>query len=108
MIRLLTFIFTLNAIFFSMNGLCLCDKNNDSDHSMMQSSISGMDEAQETVDSDDCCNTPACTNNCTSTQSLLTSSKQDILFNNPSSHPEHIFSHFYQHYLVVSSPPPLV
>ena len=108
MIRLLTFIFTLNTIFLSMDGVCLCDMNTGSSHAMIESSMSDMDETQVTVESVDCCNTSVCTDNCMSTYPLLTSNRQENIFSISAYYPEHIFSHFYKHYISVSSPPPLV
>ncbi len=108
MIRLLTFIFTLNAIFFSMDGVCLCDMKNDSDHAMIQSSMSDLDESQETVDSNNCCNTSVCTDNCMGNLPYLSSYKQSMFISNTAEYPLKVHTHFYQLYLSVSSPPPLV
>lgn len=108
MIRLLTFIFTFNAIFLSMDGVCLCEMDKDSGHSMVQTSIADTEKLHETADPDDCCDTSVCPDNCMSTLSLLTSNKQKVFISRPAKYPEHIYSHFYQLYLSVSSPPPLV
>ena len=107
MTRLLTLIFTLNAIFFSVGEVCLCDMSNNSDYSIMTSSLSDTEKTHKVMNSDNCCDESVCTDNCMGTLPLLSSINSGIIFNCLST-PRFTDSHFYQLYLSVSYPPPIV
>ena len=60
------------------------------------------------LNSDDCCGTVQCSDQCMCNPPLISSQKNRFIKSNTTSYPQQGFAHFYHIYIILSSPPPVV
>jgi len=62
----------------------------------------------QSLNAGNCCNGSQCGNQCMYYSPLISGQKNTFLLSVDSSYPQQDFAHFYQLYLPVSSPPPVI
>jgi hypothetical protein len=125
--RLFTFLFLLNALFFPMGEVCLCTVSESpaqseqyleqgvglSHHEKNVQQLDGHPHANQISDTqslnpDNCCADSQCDDQCMCNPALSTVQKQVSLVIVDTNYPPHMVTHYYQIYLSVSSPPPVI